>query len=71
MEMCQHDCNPDALSRAQLLSFYDNGLSGYLADQGVAADQKVSRKLRRAMEHYDPRHTTPYEFMERLSATTR
>ena len=71
MQMCESDCNPEDLNRSQLLAFYDNGLSDYLAGQGVSAKPNAWRRLRRAMEVYDPRHSTPYEFMERLSAPSR
>jgi hypothetical protein len=69
MEMNERGCNPEDLSRSQLLSFYDEGLSDFLAGQGVTLPVKVSRRLRSSMASYDPRHATPYEFMERLSAS--
>jgi hypothetical protein len=68
MDLCDHDCNPEDLTRRQLLAFIDDGLSGYLAGQRATLNDKVLRKLRREMERYDPHHPTPYEFMERLAS---
>jgi len=69
--MCDRDCNPESLSAADLLAFIDDGLVDCLADQGQALPPRAMRKLRREMERYDPSHTTPYEFMERIAGNTR
>ncbi len=58
--------DPVALAGEELISFYDQHLQDFLAEHDLLLTQRESRRLRKKLVRFDPRHDTPYEIMERL-----
>ena len=67
LEMGARGCPPERLVRESLLAFYDEHLVGFLAGRGIELTPRRARRLRRRLARFEPRHPTPYEFMERIS----
>lgn len=68
LEVCDRGLSPENLGREALLLFFDRHLPAFLAHDGSRMTDPARRQLRRTLERYDPRHPTPYEVMERISA---
>jgi hypothetical protein len=59
--------SPDHLSRGAALSFCDAHLEIFLAEHSLSIEPRARRRLRRAVENFDARQPTPYEWMERVN----
>lgn len=68
LELCDRGLTPEKLDREGLLFFFDTHLDAYLAHGGTPLTPRSRRRLRRALERYNPRFATPDEFMERIAA---
>ena len=58
--------DPDCLSRKAAIEFCDEHMGEFLAHLGHALTPRQARRLRRAVERYDPEIPTPYERMARI-----
>jgi hypothetical protein len=58
--------DPDYLSREVVVEFCDEHLGTFLGHLGCALTPRQQRRLRRAVERYDPALPTPYERMAEI-----
>lgn len=61
--------SPESLTRDAALAFCERHLVGFLSEHGHRLSTRRSRRLQRAVAHFDAHHPTPYETLERLGAT--
>jgi hypothetical protein len=61
--------DPIGLERADMLRFVDGHLSSFLAEHGLALENRVQRRLRGRLARFDPRYPTPEETIQRLFAS--
>lgn len=60
---------PEDLDGTSLLRFFDRHLETFLEGQHLHLAARPKSRLRAALVRYDPAQPTPYEFMERISAS--
>jgi hypothetical protein len=53
--------DPEALDRSQVLAFCADPLERFLEGMGLGLRPSCLRRLRRAVERFDPTRPTPYE----------
>lgn len=58
--------DPESLSRADTLAFSEGPLETFLETRGLRLGRGAARRLRRALERFDPRLPTPDERLARL-----
>ncbi len=61
-----HD--PGELGRRAAITFFDEHLEAFLAEHSLRLEARARRRLGRAIAHFDARHPSPLETMERLGA---
>jgi len=66
LRMREVGLDPEDLSREEALAFCDTPVTEFLAEQGFALPLPARRRLRRAIERFDPALPTPEERIARI-----
>ena len=67
LELREQGADPEALRREEALAFCDERLERFLRERELALAPRAARRLRRAVERFDPSTPTPYERFEALT----
>ena len=54
LRLHEHGCDPDRLTSAMASVFCDGPLAGFLAENGLRISRRKVRRLRAAIERFDP-----------------
>lgn len=66
LEIHELGFDPNALSGEEATAFCDGPLQRFLSERGFWLSPRSERRVRRAVERYDPRIRTPEEHFARL-----
>ena len=61
----EHGCDPETITANMAVAFCDGPLHGFLQEEGLRIGNWARRRLRKEVEHFDPR---PPRREERLDA---